>query len=106
MSDPASMKDVGIQAALKDSRSSSEKYQDLVVGSRDFFRLIHFEFVTLVCAYVPGALGLLLRKFLYPTLLGSCGRGVCRPGSPRVSWFSSQDSPSSPWWHSVVRWAR
>jgi len=76
VSDPASMKDVGIQAALKDSRSSSEKYQDLMVGSRDFFRLIHFEFVTLVCAYVPGALGLLLRKFLYPTLLGSCGRGV------------------------------
>ncbi|MBK5256110.1 MAG: hypothetical protein JJE39_08760 [Vicinamibacteria bacterium] len=70
------MKDVGIQAALKDPRSSTEKYQDLVVGSRDFLKLVHFELVTLVCAYVPGALGLLLRKFLYPTLLGSCGRGV------------------------------
>ena len=70
------MKDVGIQAALQDPRSSSEKYQDLVVGSRGFFRLIHFELVMLLSSWVPGALGLLLRKLFYPTLLGSCGRGV------------------------------
>ena len=76
VSDPASMKDVGIQAALQDPRSSSEKYQDLVVGSRGFFRLIHFELVMLLSSWVPGALGLLLRKLFYPTLLGSCGRGV------------------------------
>jgi acetyltransferase-like isoleucine patch superfamily enzyme len=70
------MKDVGIQTSLKDPRSSSEKYQDLVVGSRDFFRLVHFEFVMMTASWVPGAFGLLLRKILYPTLLGSCGRGV------------------------------
>ena len=71
-----SMKDAGIQAAIQDPRSSSEKYQDLVVGSRDFFRLVHFEFVMMASSWVPGALGLLLRKIFYPTLLGSCGRGV------------------------------
>ncbi len=71
-----SMKDVGIQAAIKDPRSASEKYQDLVIGSRDFFRLLHFEFVMLFASRVPGALGLVLRQILYPTLLGSCGRGV------------------------------
>ena len=76
VSESSSMKDVGIQAAVKDPRSSSEKYQDLVVGSRDFFRLVHFEFVMLFTSWVPGALGLLLRKIFYPTLLGSCGRGV------------------------------
>ena len=73
---PHSMKDVGIQAALKDPRSASEKYQDLVVGSRDFVSLFHFEFVMMAASWVPGALGLLLRKLFYPSLLGSCGRGV------------------------------
>lgn len=76
MSGPPSMKDVGIQAALKDSRSPARKYQDLVIGSRGLIFLLHFEVVTLICAYLPGALGLLLRKVLYPTLLGSCGPGV------------------------------
>ena len=76
MSDPRSMKDVGIQALIDDRRSSSEKYQDLVVGSRGFLRLVHFEFVMMVSSWVPGAVGLLLRKLLYPSLLGSCGPGV------------------------------
>ncbi|MEO8361027.1 MAG: DapH/DapD/GlmU-related protein [Vicinamibacteria bacterium] len=71
-----SMKDVGIQAAFGDRRSASEKYQDLVVGSRSLARLVHFELVMLWTSWVPGALGLLLRKIFYPTLLGSCGRGV------------------------------
>jgi acetyltransferase-like isoleucine patch superfamily enzyme len=70
------MKDIGIQAALGDGRSASEKYRDLVVGSRDWLRLIHFEVVTLIASAMPGALGLVLRKMLYPGLLGSCGRGV------------------------------
>jgi len=76
VNEPGSMKDVGIQSAIKDPRSASEKYRDLVVGSRDFGRLLHFEFVTMASSWVPGAVGLLLRKFLYPTLLGSCGPGV------------------------------
>jgi acetyltransferase-like isoleucine patch superfamily enzyme len=71
-----SMKDVGIQAAIRDDRSSSQKYRDLVVGSRGVLRLLHFELVMLLASHVPGALGLLFRKLLYPTLLGSCGKGV------------------------------
>jgi acetyltransferase-like isoleucine patch superfamily enzyme len=70
------MKDVGIQAAFKDPRSNAEKYQDLVIGSRGLLRLIHYELVMLLASRVPGALGLLLRGILYPTLLGSCGKGV------------------------------
>ena len=76
MTDPSSLKDVGIQSALADPRSPSQKYRDLVVGSRDLARLLHFEMVTLLSAWVPGALGLLLRKALYPSLFGSCGKGV------------------------------
>ena len=30
----------------------------------------------LIAQWVPGALGLALRKTLYPLLLGACGRGV------------------------------
>ncbi len=73
---PDSLKATGIQAAIAQDGSSRQKYQDLVVGSRDLGRLIHFEFVMLVASWVPGALGLLLRKIFYPTLLGWCGRGV------------------------------
>ena len=32
--------------------------------------------MVLLSQHVPGALGLALRKWLYPTLLGACGRNV------------------------------
>ena len=57
-------------------KSSREKYADLVVGRPGLGALIAYELVTLVAQPVPGALGLVLRKALYPTLLGSCGRNV------------------------------
>jgi len=56
--------------------SPLRKYQDLVVGSRSLVRLLLYEVVILTSSWVPGALGLLLRKLLYPLLLGSSGRGV------------------------------
>jgi acetyltransferase-like isoleucine patch superfamily enzyme len=62
--------------SLRDSRSSLAKYQDLVVGSRSLGRLLLFEVVVTLASWVPGALGLLLRRALYPLLLGACGRGV------------------------------
>ena len=67
---------VGIQEAMGAGASPLRKYQDLVVGSRGFGRLLLHEAVTLVSSWVPGALGLLLRKLLYPLLLGAVGRGV------------------------------
>jgi acetyltransferase-like isoleucine patch superfamily enzyme len=50
------------------------KYQELVVGRRGVLALLHYEVVMLVSSWVPGALGLALRRLLYPTLLGECGR--------------------------------
>ena len=68
---------VAIQTALQDpGKTALEKYQDLVVGSRSLGRLLLYETVVLFTSWVPGALGLLLRKIAYPWLLGSSGRNV------------------------------
>jgi acetyltransferase-like isoleucine patch superfamily enzyme len=67
----------GIQDAMREGRRSAlQKYQDLVVGSRDLGRLILYEIVVTMTSWVPGALGLLLRRIAYPWLLGSVGRNV------------------------------
>jgi acetyltransferase-like isoleucine patch superfamily enzyme len=68
--------EVGIQDAMGASVSPLVKYQDLVVGSRSLARLVLYELVVLTASWVPGALGLVLRRLLYPLLLGSVGRGV------------------------------
>lgn len=57
-------------------RSSLSKYQDLVVGSRSLARLVLYELVVTLVSWVPGALGLALRKVAYPWLLGAVGRNV------------------------------
>ena len=68
---------LGIQEAVSGSgRSALRKYQDLVVGSRGLGRLLVYEGVVLVASWLPGAIGLVLRRILYPFLLGSVGRGV------------------------------
>jgi acetyltransferase-like isoleucine patch superfamily enzyme len=67
---------VGIQEAMGRGASPLRKYQDLVVGSRGLGRLVLHEAVMLASSWVPGALGLLLRKLLYPLLLGAVGKGV------------------------------
>jgi acetyltransferase-like isoleucine patch superfamily enzyme len=68
---------VAIQSALQDPRTSAiSKYQDLVVGRRGIGRLILHEAVVLATSWIPGALGLALRRVTYPWLLGSVGRNV------------------------------
>ena len=52
------------------------KYAALVVGRPGWGALLKHECVVLLSQHVPGALGLALRKWLYPTLLGACGRNV------------------------------
>ncbi len=65
------------QEQLFDARSSAlQKYAALVVGRPGIWALVKHEFVTLLSQAVPGALGLVLRKLLYPQLLGACGRNV------------------------------
>lgn len=65
------------QDQLFEGRTSArEKYAALVVGRSGWGALIKHEAVTLAAQSVPGALGLALRKALYPALLGACGRNV------------------------------
>ena len=59
-----------------DGSSSRAKYADLVVGRPGLGPLIAYELVVLIAQAVPGALGLVLRRAMYPWLLGSCGPGV------------------------------
>src|SRR5262245_57973713 len=57
-------------------RSSREKYAALVVGQPGLTALLKYELIVSLAQARPGALGLALRKALYPKLLGSCGRNV------------------------------
>jgi acetyltransferase-like isoleucine patch superfamily enzyme len=53
-----------------------EKYSALVVGRPGLASLLKYELVVGIAQARTGALGLALRKTLYPVLLGSCGRNV------------------------------
>ncbi|MEO6213573.1 MAG: acyltransferase [Vicinamibacterales bacterium] len=61
---------------FNERQSAREKYSLLVVGRQGWGPLLRHEFVTMCSQHVPGALGLALRKALYPALLGRCGRNV------------------------------
>src|SRR3954451_6768524 len=56
--------------------SSRAKYASLVVGRPGLGALLKYELIVMFAQSWPGALGLALRKVLYPLLLGSCGRNV------------------------------
>jgi acetyltransferase-like isoleucine patch superfamily enzyme len=52
------------------------KYSSLIVGQSGLGALLKYELVIMLTQWVPGALGLVLRKTAYPWLLGRCGRNV------------------------------
>ncbi|HEY5998248.1 MAG TPA: acyltransferase [bacterium] len=52
------------------------KYRAFAWGDVSLPRAVWAEIVTSLCGSLPGALGLFLRRRLYPTILGSCGGGV------------------------------
>lgn len=51
-----------------------QKYQDLVIGNRNFGKLFQYELLTLLISQMPGALGLFLRKLFYPALFAKVGK--------------------------------
>lgn len=51
-------------------------YTALMTGERSFWALVKYEFIVSFIGAVPGALGLALRKALFPKVLGHVGRGV------------------------------
>ena len=65
------------QDQLFDRRTSArDKYAALIIGRPGLRALLKHEFVTLASQSTPGVLGLALRRVLYPSLLGACGRNV------------------------------
>ncbi len=69
------MRGEGEVVAAATEGSALRRYQDLVVGSRGFGRLLRHE-VGAWAARVPGAAGLALRRLLFPGLFERCGRGT------------------------------
>ena len=66
-----------IQEKMLDVKTSAlQKYQNLVIGKTGFGALVRHELIHTFISGIPGALGLVLRKFLYPFLLGRMGRNV------------------------------
>ncbi len=66
-----------VQDDLSNARTSARaKYAALIVGQPGWDALLKYETVVMLSQSVPGALGLALRRSLYPWLLGSCGRNV------------------------------
>lgn len=61
--------------AITGKGSALTRYQDVVVGSRSLVYTIYYEWC-IVLALIPGAFGILLRKFFWPPLFLSCGKGV------------------------------
>ncbi len=61
---------------FRQDMSARKKYQELIIGKRGWFALLKYELVVLVSSWVPGVLGLVLRRYLYRLLLGKVGRGV------------------------------
>lgn len=73
---PADSSITDIQKEFGAHRSKRQRYADLVIGENGWWRLIRYEMVMLLSAWVPGALGLFLRSKLFPLILGHVGRNV------------------------------
>lgn len=58
------------------NKSAMQRYQALALGTDSLWYLFKYELIMLFCSWVPGALGLVLRKTFYPFVLGSVGRNV------------------------------
>ncbi len=75
MAEPREILDIQ-QQLVNSSQSPMRKYLALVIGRGSWLTLMKYEFIILLCSTTPGALGLVLRKALYPKLLKKCGRNV------------------------------
>ncbi len=51
-------------------------YREYVVGGASFWKLVTYELFINFTAGIPGALGLLIRKILYPRMISRCGKGI------------------------------
>ena len=64
------------QSLSSGNQSAIRRYMDLVLGQQNIWALVKYELVMLIACKTSGALGLLLRKKMYPWILGSVGKNV------------------------------
>lgn len=64
------------KALLDKKKSAYKKYLELFVGRRNLWQIIKYEGTISLFSWIPGALGLFLRKLFYPMILGKVGKGV------------------------------
>ena len=77
MDDNLSMEKASVHKALLDERKSAfRKYRDLFIGKKGFFSFLKYEFIIILFSWIPGTLGLFLRKIFYRFLFKKVGRGV------------------------------
>ena len=57
-------------------QSSFQRYRTLVVGDVSFLSFVFYEGILSIFGNMPGALGIFLRRKIYPRLFGSCGKAV------------------------------
>lgn len=70
-------KDETIRARMARARTSPLRaYRELTVGDAGLLGLLGYELATGLLGPLPGGLGFLLRKRLYPYLLGAVGSGL------------------------------
>lgn len=55
--------------------SALAKYQQVMVGEASLLSLLYYEICQLL-VYIPGAVGMLLRKIFWPKMFRKCGRGT------------------------------
>ena len=61
---------------LAGGKSLFAKYTALFVGEPGLGKLLKFELINLLFSWIPGALGLWVRKTFYPSLMRGVGRGA------------------------------
>jgi acetyltransferase-like isoleucine patch superfamily enzyme len=67
----------GLHAKIFDDRKSNmQKYREMTVGSSGMLFLLRFELTILFIGWIPGALGLVLRKIFFKSLFKQVGRNV------------------------------
>jgi acetyltransferase-like isoleucine patch superfamily enzyme len=77
MDDSQSKQKWSVQKSLVDQKESSlKKYMALFIGKRNFWLFVKYEVIVILFSWIPGALGLFLRKIFYPLVLKKVGKGV------------------------------
>jgi acetyltransferase-like isoleucine patch superfamily enzyme len=64
------------KALLNQEESSFKKYINLFIGKNSFWHFLKYEWVIFLFSWIPGALGLFLRRIFYPLIFGKVGKGV------------------------------